>query len=73
MRIARFAVAAGFVFVLVVIAFIDLDHKLILNKVTYPGIAVFYAAGVVLWLMATRAAAVSSRLTALSGNWRAGM
>ncbi len=31
------------------------------------------AAGVVDWLMATRAEAVSSRLTALSGSWRAGI
>jgi hypothetical protein len=29
--------------------------------------------GVACWLTATRAQAVSSRLTALSGNWRAGM
>ncbi len=31
------------------------------------------SAGTACWLMATRAQAVSSRLTALSGNWRAGM
>ena len=30
-------------------------------------------AGVAVWLIATRAEAVSSRLTALSGSWRAGM
>jgi hypothetical protein len=31
------------------------------------------SAGVACWLIATRAQAVSSRLTALSGSWRAGM
>ena len=30
-------------------------------------------AGVLCWLTATRAQAVSSTLTALSGSWRAGM
>ena len=30
-------------------------------------------AGVACWLTATRAHAVSSRLTDLSGNWRAGI
>ncbi len=42
MQLYRFAIAAGFVWVLVVIAFIDLDHKLILNRVTYPAIPIFY-------------------------------
>ena len=46
-RLLHFAVYAGFCFVMVVIAFIDLDHKLILNKVTIPSIAIFYAAGLV--------------------------
>jgi hypothetical protein len=31
------------------------------------------SAGVACWLTATRAQAVSSRLTDLSGSWRAGM
>lgn len=43
-RLLHFAVYAAFCFVMIVIAFIDLDHKLILNKVTIPSIAVFYAA-----------------------------
>jgi leader peptidase (prepilin peptidase) / N-methyltransferase len=47
-RLLHFAVYAAFSFVMVVIAFIDLDHKLILNKVTIPSIAVFYAASL-LW------------------------
>jgi leader peptidase (prepilin peptidase)/N-methyltransferase len=47
-RLLHFAVYAAFCFVMVVIAFIDLDHKLILNKVTIPSIAVFYAASL-LW------------------------
>jgi leader peptidase (prepilin peptidase)/N-methyltransferase len=42
-QLYRFAVMAGFVWVLVVIAFIDLDHKLILNRITYPAIPIFYA------------------------------
>jgi leader peptidase (prepilin peptidase)/N-methyltransferase len=42
-RLLQFAVDAGFVFVLVVITFIDIDHKLILNKVTIPSIVIFYA------------------------------
>jgi len=41
----RFAVTAALVFTLVVITFIDLDHKLILNKITYPAIPLFYLAG----------------------------
>jgi leader peptidase (prepilin peptidase)/N-methyltransferase len=43
-RLLRFFVAAAFVWVMVVITFIDADHKLILNKVTIPSIALFYAA-----------------------------
>ena len=43
-RLWHFAVYAAFIYVLVVIAFIDLDHKLILNKITVPSIAIFYAA-----------------------------
>jgi leader peptidase (prepilin peptidase)/N-methyltransferase len=44
-QLYRFAVMAAFVWVLVVIAFIDLDHKLILNRITYPAIPIFYALG----------------------------
>lgn len=47
-RLLRFAIYAAFVMVMVVILFIDLDHMLILDRVTYPSIAVFYAAGLVL-------------------------
>ena len=43
-RLLHFAVYAAFCFVMVVITFIDLDHKLILNKVTIPSTVVFYAA-----------------------------
>lgn len=42
-----FAIAAGFSFVMVVITFIDLDHWLILDRITLPSIAVFYVAGLV--------------------------
>jgi len=45
LRLLRFVIAAAFVFVLVVIAFIDLDHKLILNRITYPAIPIFYGLG----------------------------
>jgi leader peptidase (prepilin peptidase)/N-methyltransferase len=43
-RLAHFAVYAAFCFVMMVITFIDLDHKLILNKITIPSIAIFYLA-----------------------------
>ena len=43
LRLLRFAVAAAYVFTLVVIAFIDLDTGLILDKITYPAIPLFYA------------------------------
>ena len=46
-RWLRFLVLAAFLFVLLVIAFIDLDHKLILDKMTYPAIPIFYGLGVV--------------------------
>ncbi len=48
MRLARFGIYAAFCFVMVVIAFIDLDHKLILDKITLPSIVIFYALGLVL-------------------------
>ena len=47
-RLVRFGVYAAFIFVMVVIAFIDLDHKLILNKVTVPSIVLFYGLGLLL-------------------------
>ena len=47
-RLLRFAVYAAFVFVMVVVTFIDLDHQLILDRITYPSIPVFYGAGLLL-------------------------
>jgi len=43
-RLEHFAVYAAFCFVMIVVTFIDLDHKLILNKLTIPSIGMFYAA-----------------------------
>ena len=42
-RALWFVVDAAFVFVMVVIFFIDLDHMLILDKLTYPAAILFYA------------------------------
>lgn len=47
-RLIRFAIAAAFCLVMVIITFIDLDHKLILNKVTVPSLVAFYALGLLL-------------------------
>ena len=44
----RFSVYALFLWTLVVIAFIDLDHKLILNRVTFKAIPFFILAGIFL-------------------------
>ena len=41
-RLIRFAVYAAFCFVLVVVTFIDIDHKLILDKLMYPSIVIFF-------------------------------
>jgi leader peptidase (prepilin peptidase)/N-methyltransferase len=43
-RLLHFVVYVAFCFVMIVITFIDLDHMLILNKLTIPSIAIFYAA-----------------------------
>ncbi|HUJ62457.1 MAG TPA: prepilin peptidase [Kofleriaceae bacterium] len=43
-----FLVDAAFVWVMVVVTFIDLDHKLILNKLTIPSMIAFYGASLVL-------------------------
>jgi leader peptidase (prepilin peptidase) / N-methyltransferase len=43
-RLLHFAIDAAFCFAMVVITFIDIDHKLILNKVTIPSIALAYLA-----------------------------
>ena len=48
LRLVRFGIDAAFCFVMVVITFIDLDHKLILDKLTYPAIPLFYAASLLL-------------------------
>ena len=48
LRLARFGVYAAFCFVMVVITFIDLDHKLILDKITLPSIVIFYGLGLLL-------------------------
>jgi leader peptidase (prepilin peptidase)/N-methyltransferase len=48
LRLTRFVIAAAFVFVLVVISFIDLDTKLILNRITYPSIPIFWGLGLLL-------------------------
>ena len=47
-RALHFVIYAAFVFVMVVIAFIDIDHKLILNKVTIPSIVLAYGASLLL-------------------------
>lgn len=47
-RVLHFVVYAAFVWVMVVITFIDIDHMLILDKITVPAVVVFYAAGL-LW------------------------
>ena len=44
----RFVVDAAFIFVMVVIAFIDIDTMLILNKVAIPAGVIFYGAGLLL-------------------------
>ncbi|HTE54187.1 MAG TPA: prepilin peptidase [Kofleriaceae bacterium] len=48
LRLTRFAIAAAFVLALVVISFIDLDTKLILNRITYPAIPIFWGLGLLL-------------------------
>ena len=47
-RWLRFSIYAALSFVLVVVTFIDLDHQLILDKVTVPSILLFYALGLLL-------------------------
>jgi leader peptidase (prepilin peptidase) / N-methyltransferase len=48
LRLTRFAIAAAFAFVLMVISFIDLDTKLILNRITYPAIPIFWGLSLLL-------------------------
>ena len=47
-RLVRFTITSAFAVVMVVITFIDLDHKLILDKLTYPAIPAFYGLGMIL-------------------------
>jgi leader peptidase (prepilin peptidase)/N-methyltransferase len=47
-RLVRFGIAAAFCVVMVIVTFIDLDHKLILNKLTIPSIPAFYVLGLCL-------------------------
>ncbi|MCA9680077.1 MAG: prepilin peptidase [Kofleriaceae bacterium] len=47
-RLVRFVVLAAFATVLVIVTFIDLDHKLILDKLTYPAIPAFWGLGLLL-------------------------
>lgn len=47
-QLIRFGVLAAFVWTMVVITFIDLDHQLILDKLTYPAIPIFYGLGLLL-------------------------
>ncbi len=48
LRLERWAIEATFCFVMVVMAFIDIDTKLILNKLMFPAILLFYAASFLL-------------------------
>lgn len=48
LRLVRFAIGAAFSFVMVVVIFIDLDHRLILDRVTLPSLALFYGLGLLL-------------------------
>jgi len=45
LRLARFGVYTLFTLTLVVITFIDLDHKKIPDRITYPGIPLFFLFG----------------------------
>lgn len=47
-RAILFVVYAAFVFVMVVVTFIDIDHKLILDKLTLPSIVLAYGASLVI-------------------------
>lgn len=47
-QLLRFGILAAFLWVLLIITFIDLDHQLILDKMTYPSIPIFYGLGLLL-------------------------
>ncbi|HTL31985.1 MAG TPA: prepilin peptidase [Kofleriaceae bacterium] len=65
----KFVIEAAFIFVMVVIAFIDIDHMLILNKVTYPAIALAYVASLLehTWWVGLVGAAIGYGLPWLIG------
>jgi len=48
LRLLRFVILAAFALVLVVITFIDLQTQMILDKITYPAIPVFYGCSLLL-------------------------
>ncbi len=47
-QLLQFAIIAAFLWTLLIITFIDLDHQLILDKMTYPAIPIFYGLGMLL-------------------------
>jgi leader peptidase (prepilin peptidase) / N-methyltransferase len=47
-RLARFAIYALFTVIMVILTFIDLDHKLVPDRITYPAIPVFFLFGALL-------------------------
>lgn len=47
-RVLRAGIGAGFAFVMVVTLFIDLDHMLILDRLTLPSMAIFWGLGTLL-------------------------
>ncbi len=47
-RLIGFVVYAGFSFFILIVTFIDLDHMLILDLITYPSVVIFYGLSLVL-------------------------
>ncbi len=47
-QLLRFGILAAFFWLLLIITFIDFDHQLILDKLTYPAIPIFYGLGLLL-------------------------
>jgi len=47
-QLLSFGVLAAFLWTLLIITFIDFDHQLILDKITYPAIPIFYGLGMLL-------------------------
>jgi leader peptidase (prepilin peptidase)/N-methyltransferase len=48
MRLVRFGITAAFLFVMIVVTFIDIDTMLILDKITIPSTVIFYGASLLL-------------------------